>query len=192
VPRLIAFLRAVNVGGHTVTMAALRELFEDLGFKGVETFIASDNVIFTSPSRDRGALERRIEDHLHKSLHYEVKTFIRSQSEIAAIARYKPFKDSQLRSAAALNVAFLAEPLEARARKSLLALRSEIDDFHVHGREVYWLCKKRQSESNFSNALFERTLKVRATFRGVNTIERLAVKYACLPGERFIATLPPK
>jgi len=180
----IAFLRAINVGGHTVTMAALRGLFEDLGFKGVETFIASGNVIFTSPSKDAGALERKIEARLRKSLDFEVRTFIRSQSEVAAIARYKPFKELQLRSAAALNVAFLAEPLEAGARKSLMALKSGIDDFHVHGREVYWLCRKKQSESKFSNALFERTLKVRATFRGVNTVGRLAVKYAFSPDER--------
>ena len=51
-PRLVAFLRAINVGGHTVTMAHLRGLFEDLGFTNVETFIASGNVIFGSRPRD--------------------------------------------------------------------------------------------------------------------------------------------
>src|SRR5574341_155679 len=39
--RYIAFLRAINVGGHTVTMDRLRQLFEAMGFGGVETFIAS-------------------------------------------------------------------------------------------------------------------------------------------------------
>jgi uncharacterized protein (DUF1697 family) len=32
-PRLIALLRAINVGGHTVTMAELRKQFEALGLK---------------------------------------------------------------------------------------------------------------------------------------------------------------
>ncbi len=159
-------------------MENLRGLFEEVGCKSVETFIASGNVIFASPSRDLGALERRVEDHLRKSLCYEVKTFIRTASEVAAIARYQPFSASQLKSAVALNVAFLAEPLEAHARKSLMALKTDIDDFHVRGREVYWRCKKKQSKSRFSNALFEKTLKVRATFRGVTTIEKLAAKYA--------------
>jgi len=59
-----------------------------------------------------------------------------------------------------------------------MSLRSEIDDFHVNGREVYWLCKLRQSDSKFSNVLFEKRLNVRITFRGINTVARLAVKYA--------------
>ena len=50
-PRLIAFLRAINVGGHNVTMEKLRKQFEALGCEEVETFIASGNVIFTSPSK---------------------------------------------------------------------------------------------------------------------------------------------
>ncbi len=122
-------------------------------------------------------LQRKIEDQLLKSLGYEVATFIRTNSEVAGVAQYKPFNESQLQSAGALNVAFLAEPLEAEAKKSLMALRTEIDDFHVHGHEVYWLCKKKQSESSFSNALFGRTLKVQATFRGFNTVLKLAAKY---------------
>ena len=45
-PRYITFLRAINVGGHTVKMDRLREIFESLGFANVETFIASGNVVF--------------------------------------------------------------------------------------------------------------------------------------------------
>jgi uncharacterized protein (DUF1697 family) len=176
-PRLFAFLRAINVGGHTVAMEALRGHFEALGFKGVETFIASGNVIFESRSTDLDPMERKIESHLLKSLGYEVDTFVRTEVELAAIAKYKPFEEPRMRSAGALNVAFLAEPLEAAAKKSLMALKTEIDDFRVHGREMYWLCKKKQSESKFSNALFEKALGLRATFRGVNTVAKLAAKY---------------
>ena len=34
-PRFVAFLRAINVGGHVVKMDELRRLFESLGFTGV-------------------------------------------------------------------------------------------------------------------------------------------------------------
>lgn len=44
--RLFAFLRAINVGGRTVKMERLRREFEVFGFPGVETFIASGNVVF--------------------------------------------------------------------------------------------------------------------------------------------------
>jgi len=176
-PRHIAFLRAINVGGHVVAMQDLRELFEDLGFKGVETFIASGNVIFVSPSTNVGALQKKIEAHLLKSLGYEVSTFIRTDAEVAAIARYKPFTESEVQSAATFCVAFLAEPLGAAANKALMSLRSDIDDFHVNGREVYWLSKNKQGEATFSNARLEKLLKARATLRGVKTVAKLAARY---------------
>lgn len=176
-PKVIAFLRAINVGGRNVPMTQLREIFEALGLKDVETFIASGNVIFTSSSRDLRALQRKIENRLRAFLGYEVKTFFRTESEVAAVARYQPFTASASESAVALNVAFLNEPLTAAARKSLAAFRTDIDDFHVKGREVYWLCRKKQSDSTFSNARFEKALKISATFRGVKTVLKLAAKY---------------
>jgi uncharacterized protein (DUF1697 family) len=180
-PRHIAFLRAINVGRHTVAMQDLRELFGDLGFKGVETFIASGNVIFVSPSTNAGALQKKIENHLLESLGYEVSAFIRTDAEVAAIARYKPFTESELQAAATFCVAFLAEPLNAAARKAVMSLRSDIDDFHVNGREVYWLSKNKQSESTFSNARLEKILKARATLRGAKTVAKLAARY---PGQQ--------
>ena len=177
-PRFFAFLRAINVGGHNVTMEKLRGLFEALGFKDVETFIASGNVIFASNSKDTGGLQRKIENSLRKSLGYEVTTFLRTESELAAIAQHTPFKASEVQSAGALCVGFLTEPFTAEARKSLMALKSDIDDFRVNGREIYWLCKLRQSDSKFSNVLFEKRLNVRVTFRGINTVTKLAAKYA--------------
>ena len=177
-PKLVAFLRAINVGGHTVSMDTLRREFEAIGLKHVETFIASGNVVFTAPPGKTTALERKIEKRLHDSLGYEVRTFIRTEAEVTAIAGYRPFEDAQLRSAQAVNVAFLGGPLEPAAVKLLMAMRTSIDDFHVNGREMYWLCRKKQSESTFSNARFEKALGGRATFRGVKTIVKLAAKYS--------------
>ena len=176
-PRLIAFLRAINVGGHTVTMSELRKQFEALGLKDVETFIASGNVIFTSRSAGLAALEKKIEARLRASLGYEVATFIRTDAEVAAVAGYKPFTASQLRDAGTLCVGFLERPLDAAATRALMAFTTDIDDFHTKGREVYWLCKKKQSDSTFTNAIFERALKIRCTFRGINTVVRLAAKH---------------
>jgi uncharacterized protein (DUF1697 family) len=176
-PRYIAFLRAINVGGHIVKMEYLKTLFEELGFSKVETFIASGNVIFESSSKDTKTLEQKIEKHLLEALGYPVATFIRTDAQISAIASYKPFSEKALASAKALNIAFLANPLPASAVKMLITLKTEIDDFHVNGSEIYWLCKEKQSDSKFSNALLERTLNIQATFRGANTITRLAAKY---------------
>ncbi len=180
-PRFIAFLRAINVGGHIVKMDALRRHFEALGFTNVETFIASGNVIFEARSADTASMQKKIEKHLHESLGYEVRTFIRSESEVAAIAGYTPFPAARITAAATFCVGFLEAPMEADAVKALMALKTPADEFHVNGREVYWLSKNRQGESTFSNALLEKTLKARSTFRGVNTVVKLAAKHGCKP-----------
>lgn len=177
--RYIAFLRAINVGGHTVTMAELRRLFEELGFRNAETFIASGNVIFTTGSgpSSEPQIAGKIERHLQAALGFEVKTFLRTPAEVAAVAAHEPFPAVERQAAGALCVGFLAAPLGRGARDALMAMKTDIDEFHVHGREVYWLCRKRQSESTFTNVRFEKALGVRSTFRGVNTVAKLAAKY---------------
>jgi uncharacterized protein (DUF1697 family) len=177
-PRLIAFLRAINVGGHTVKMDRLRALFAELDFANVETFIASGNVIFEAPEQATATLEKQIERHLQESLGYEVKTFIRSTIELAEIATYQPFPKADLEADGnSLYIAFLAASPTDEAQQKLLTFRSEIDDFHVHEREIYWLCRKRMSDSTFSGALLEKTIGMPATMRNVTTVKRLTAKY---------------
>lgn len=180
-PRYIAFLRAINVSTHVVSMERLRALFVSLGLQDVETFINSGNVIFRSTSK-AGALEKKIEDCLGKALGYEVATFLRTDAEVAEIAQQKPFPASAVKSAGAYCVGFLAEPLSASAQKQLLALKSDIDDLQARGREIYWLCRKKQSDSDFSNAALEKALSIRSTLRGMNTVQRLAAKYPASGG----------
>jgi len=178
-PKYIAFLRAINVGGrNTVKMDFLRRLFESLGFSSVETFIASGNVVFETASKNAQALERKIETELREALGYEVATFIRTDTELVAIANYKPFSQSELDGAAALNIAFLADGLDDKSSQKLMTLRTDIDDFHIHEREIYWLCREKQSGSKISNALIEKAIGRKSTLRGANTIQKMAAKYS--------------
>jgi uncharacterized protein (DUF1697 family) len=178
VTRYVAFLRAINVGGRNVKMDHLRGLFESLGCSNVKTFIASGNVIFDTPARDARTLEKMIEDHLRESLGYEVATFVRSASELAGISHHQPFDPSDPNAeGASLYIAFLQTPPSAGTEQKLMAFRSEVDDFRVNEREVYWLCRKKMSESVFSGALLEKTLGMPATVRNATTVKRLAAKY---------------
>ena len=88
-----AFLRAINVGGHRVTMDELRGLFADLGFPEAETFLASGNVVLDVRPEGReepADLERRIEAGLEEALGYEVATFLRDADELRAVAAAVP------------------------------------------------------------------------------------------------------
>ncbi|MCM3904727.1 MAG: DUF1697 domain-containing protein [Pyrinomonadaceae bacterium] len=179
VPKYVAFLRAINVGSHLVKMDHLRQLFEALGFANVETFIASGNVIFDSTSKSTKTLERKIESLLEETLGYRVATFIRSTSELASIVNYKPFEESELNEDGnALYIIFTADELSTESKRKLRTFRSEVDDFHANGREVYWLSRKKISESKVSGAQLERTMGMPGTMRNANTVKRLAAKYS--------------
>jgi uncharacterized protein (DUF1697 family) len=176
--RYIAFLRAINVGGHVVKMDRLRRLFSDLpGVCDAGTFIASGNVIFESAARNTKSLEKKIAAQLNKSLGYEVATFIRTTVQLSEIAQHQPFSESRMKGAG-LYLGFLADPLSEKAQRTVMSFRSSVDDFHVHGREIYWLCKVRSSDSEFSLARLEKTLGIRATFRNSTTIRKMAAIYS--------------
>jgi uncharacterized protein (DUF1697 family) len=178
VKRYVALLRAINVGGHVVKMEALRALFAELGLERVETFIASGNVIFDSAARDVAALERKIEAKLRESLGYEVTTFLRSTAELAAVAAYRPFPAADMDAEGnSLYIGFLQAPLDDEARRRLLALRTELDEFHAHGREFYWLCRTRFSDSVVTGPMLNRALGVPTTTRNATTVRKLAAKY---------------
>jgi uncharacterized protein (DUF1697 family) len=177
-PRWVAFLRAINVGGHTVSMARLRELFAGLGLRGVETFIASGNVIFEAPGDEAVRLERRIERHLAGALGYPVETFIRPTRELPAIAAHQPFRlDGPGGLPGTVYVGFLRGAPDRAARRAIQAFNTDVDEFDVKGREVYWLVRGRLADSKVKGAALGRVLGP-TTMRNRNTIVRLAGKYA--------------
>ncbi len=175
-PRHFAFLRGINVGGHRVKMDRLRELVEALGFAQVETFIASGNVIFSSPSSDVHALEERIADHLHEALGYEVPTLIRSQSELESVATFEPSEPAPPDQS--VYVIFLREAADAELRQRLDDLGSDTDRFEFAGREAYWLIRGKLSESPlFGMGLAKMTDGASTTMRNITTVRRLVAKY---------------
>lgn len=177
--RYVAFLRAINVGGRTVKMDALRRIIaiSPLGVSDVETFIASGNLIFQGMTQDTRALEGHIEEHLLASFGYPVETFIRTTAEVAAIASQQPFPEHP---GTGLYVAFLKAPPDAATRERLFALEDTVNQFHIHpphDREVYWRIHGKMSDSTITGAHLERALGAPATVRNTTTIRRIAAKY---------------
>lgn len=143
--RHVAFLRGINVGGRRVKMDHLRTLFEGLKFANVSTFITSGNVIFETTETDAAGLERGIEAHLHKALGYEVGTFLRTPEELAAVAAFRPFEAEE--ASHTIHAAFLRHAPGDEVGERLAEFRTPVDDFRLHGREFYWLCRVRFSDS---------------------------------------------
>ena len=171
----VAFLRAINVGGHTVKMDRLREIFESLKLENVETFIASGNVIFDS-KRALPALEKSIATALHKALGYEVETFLRTTAAVQAIVDYKPFAAAKAEDK--LYVGFLHALPPAAVQQKLLAFSTDDEQFHFHNHELYWLMRHNFSDSKFAGPQLEKLLGVPLTMRNITTVRKLAAKYS--------------
>ena len=173
-PKYIAFLRAINVGGHTVKMDHLTKLFEGLGFSSVETFIASGNVIFETTAKNTASLEKKIAEHLEKSLGYPVDTFLRTIQEVAEIEKRSPFTAKGKEDS--VYVAFLHEAPNAAATSALMALKNKANDFAILEREIYWLRLNKEDPLFLKNPL-EKVLKLSATMRNMTTVRKLCEKY---------------
>lgn len=172
--KFVAFLRAINVGGtKIIKMSDLKKMFESFGLSNVQTYINSGNVIFEA--KESPSLESKIETQLEKALGYKVEVFLRSMEEVAVTVKKSPFVPQADET---LYIVFLrrGQRPDKKSEQELLSLRSEADDFAVHGSEIYNLRRNRE-KSVFSNQFIEKLFKSPATTRNVNTPNKILEKY---------------
>ncbi len=87
-PRRVALLGSINVGGNRMTMAQLRAAFEKAGFGNVATVTASGNVLFDEDGLDA---ETRIALLLQQDFSIGSFAAVRSREELAAALDEDPF-----------------------------------------------------------------------------------------------------
>ena len=174
---LFAFLRAINVGGRIVKMADLKKVFESLRFTNVETYIASGNVVFRAAEHGLRVMEERIRAAMVKKFKYDHDAFVRTHDELHAIAKYQPFGKAAVAKAKGVYVGFLGTAPDAAQQKAIVALRNDVDEFHVHDREVYWVSQIGSGQSKVSPKILERAAGGPITLRNVKTVLALADKY---------------
>ena len=179
--RYFCFLRAINVGGHTVTMQQLKKLFESMGFSDVETFIASGNVIFNSAHRDSPSAERMISKNLKEALGYDADAFVRTREELVSVEAFRPASDARIASALSYHVGFAGGEFDKSEREKISAFSTDLDDISANGKEVYWVAQTRFSDSKVSSKALEKAIGKKATFRNINTVRRLLDKYPATP-----------
>ncbi len=177
--RYVAFLRGINVRGRNVRKADFVAPFEAAGFTGVETFLASGNILASTGSRERSdALEVALERVLHAALGFSVATFLRTESELAAIAAYDPFPGVDRDDTHALHVTFLRVAPDASLRDALLGAANDEDRFAFGQREFYWLRHGRMTDTTLPPSVVRRlSVNGEGTARNMTTIRKLAAKY---------------
>lgn len=91
-PRYVALLRGINVGGkNKVAMAELRAIAESLGYGGVATYIQSGNLIFTSDDGDTEAMAEAIQGRISERLAIRPDVVVLSRDQLAEAIENNPF-----------------------------------------------------------------------------------------------------
>lgn len=171
----VAFLRGMNLGRRRITNEALGQAFVELGFEGVQVFLASGNVVFAS-GENPSSLERQIADGLEASLGYPVLTFVRTDDEVRRLASHAPFDGARGGEGGKPQVVFLPKSPPAAKRRDVMALACDADRLAFSGTELLWLPSGGISRSELDLAAIDKLVGP-TTVRTHNTVVRLAKKF---------------
>jgi uncharacterized protein (DUF1697 family) len=139
--------------------------------------LGTGNVIFESRAHDVRGLERRIGGRLRAELGYSADALIRTPAEVDAIARYRPFGRIESEDERQFNIIFLANAPGGPFAKAVRAFRDDWHRLRLHGRELYWLRRKRPGTGNFTGMPLLKMLDIPYTMRGARTVVAMAAKY---------------
>lgn len=92
--RYAALFGAINVGGNRLLMADLRDALEREDFAGVETVVASGNVLFSHEERPSEGLAEKLAYVVRERFDIDTFTAVRSRAELEAAVAENPFADS--------------------------------------------------------------------------------------------------
>ncbi len=162
--RLVALLRAVNVGGTgKLSMSDLKSICFEAGFSRVETYIASGNVIFET---EAGSAEAKasLEARLLAFANRPIDVLVRSAQEMAAILNANPFRSADPKLS---YVIFLNDPPPPDALGDVTGRVDE--ELHFGDREIYVF---------YPSGMGRSKLRIPAaksgTARNLNTVAKLA------------------
>tara|TARA_R110001583_G_scaffold178822_2_gene335063 strand:- start:5620 stop:6177 length:558 start_codon:yes stop_codon:yes gene_type:complete len=172
----IALLRGINVSGkNIIKMIELKQLFLDLGYHNIVSYIQSGNVIFKSNIKEPLLLEDTIVKGICNRFNYDVNVLVLTKKELTTIFNTNPFlaKDPTI-DISKLHVTFLnTEPdLSKKHQIEALVINSD-DDFIISENCVYLHCPNGSGNTKLTNNLFQKKLNSSATTRNWRTVTKL-------------------
>lgn len=171
---MVALLRAVNVGGHNkIRMQELCRLFESLGLRGAQSYVASGNVVFKTAAKDPARLQKKIEDAVEQANGFRPGVILRTADEMKDVVRRNPFAKRSGIEANKLVVSFLTGEPEAESKQKIAQIKVGPEELYLDGRELYIYYAGGIGTSKLTAALIERAIKVSGTARNWNTVTKL-------------------
>jgi uncharacterized protein (DUF1697 family) len=170
--RMVALLRAVNVGGRKLPMAGLRALCADLGWEDVATYIQSGNVVFTAPGK-AGAIEAILEKAIEKQFGLDVPVIVRSKAEWGEYPRLNPFPQAAKDEPNKLHILLSKRPLAKDAAEAIQS-RARAGELVKQAGDALWIhYPEGAGTSKLTPSLIDRAIGSAGTARNFNTVMKL-------------------
>ncbi|MCG9972797.1 DUF1697 domain-containing protein [Christiangramia crocea] len=171
--RYIAILRGINVGGKKkILMKDLKEVFMEIGYFNIQTYVQSGNVIFDSENDiSTTKLEKNIENAIEKANKFKVNVIITTPPRLKKIISNNPFKPK----ADDLKRNYLVLLKKNPKPEDIGELENfhSPDEFKIDGDHIYVRYSSKYSDSKLNNNFFENKLGVSASTRNWRTILKL-------------------
>ncbi|MEI8272742.1 MAG: DUF1697 domain-containing protein [Paludibacter sp.] len=166
----ISIVRGINVGGrNAIKMIDLRDLFIQLGFSDVRSYIQSGNIIFDSNLIDSKSIEKSISEGILKRFGFAVQIVLLDEETLREILKNNPFSHDSFRDKACMHITFLSENPDKSLIDKIIDGNYGSDEFYCKNKVIYLYCPKGYGNTKLSNSFFENKLKLTATTRNLKT-----------------------
>ena len=171
-PKYVAFLRGINVGGNKIIrMKELAEALSKAGYKNVRTYIQSGNVIFESPKKSNNDIQKDLSKLILKSFGHEVDVMVRTQKEMEDVIKKAPFIKKDLDKK--LYLTFTGDKLSPENTKLLKSLSNPAETFFTTAKEIYTIRDPKLQFDKTILGAFDKKLKVPTTTRNWNVVNKI-------------------
>lgn len=171
--RLIALLRGINVTGRNkVPMVELRSLCVELGWRDVQTYIQSGNVLFAAAGAP-ATLEDELERAIKNCFGLSIPVVVRTTTQWRAYVQANPLSEIAAREPNRLLLALSKRPPQSDALQALRA-RAEQEEIVQVGDALYIHYAAGVGRSKLTPALLDRLVGSPVTARNWRTVLKLA------------------
>ena len=175
-PKYVAFLRGINVGGHNIIRKEkLMDAFTSSGYKDISVYKQSGNVVFSTELTDEKLIIEGIKKKLHSTLGSDIGVFLRTVSYLEELVKSNPFGNVNARNASRL-VTFLPNETLAQGLPFKIP-NSNAEIIRISKNEAYSVTHG-FGEGGNPNPFLEKKLKVQATTRNWNIIKEIVEAYS--------------
>jgi uncharacterized protein (DUF1697 family) len=170
--RMVALLRAVNVGGRKLPMAELRALCARLGWADVATYIQSGNVVFTAAGLP-DAIEKQLEEAIAKQFGFDVPVILRTAAQWAHYPPGNPFPEAAKEEPNRLMLLLSKRP-PAKGAEDVIQARAVAGERVRRAGDALWIhFPDGAGTSKLTPALIDRAIGSPATSRNHRTVMTL-------------------